>query len=333
MNPTSFSFTTLLIAFFALTFSGCSQPPSTTHQESNSNAPLQAVATTGMLGDLLQSVLGDKAEVHVLMKPGVDPHTYIPTRQDTLDLQNASLVFYNGYHLEGRMGDILELLGKDKSVLIAADFIPHEKGITTNEGSVHDPHIWTDVSLFREVALGVGEQMATLQPENAAYYRANAAAYADKLQALHDYGTVAMQTLPEDRRILVTAHDAFSYFGRAYGVKVLAVQGISTEAEAGLRDINALIDKIVTNNIPAIFFESSVSPKTIQALLEGTRARGKSIRIGGELYSDAMGPEGTYEGTYIGMMDHNLTTVVRALGGDAPERGFQGLLKPAKASE
>ncbi len=324
---------TLLLPLVLLLITACATESPQQSTEATTNGKFNAVATTGMLGDLLQNVLGDKATVRVLMAPGVDPHTYIPTRQDTLDLRDASLIFYNGFHLEGRMGEVLELLGKDKMTIEAAQLIPAERAITTNNGAVEDPHIWTDVDLFREVALALGERMATLQPEHADYFRGNAADYASQLQQLHAYGLQVMDTLPQERRILVTAHDAFAYFGRAYNLRVLAVQGISTEAEAGLRDINALVDELVEQQVPAIFFESSVSPKTIQALLEGTKARGMDIHIGGELFSDAMGAKGTYEGTYIGMMDHNLTLVARALGGTAPQAGLNGRLDPSKSGD
>lgn len=319
-----------LLSFLTiLTLFGCTQTPPSDSSTSGDQPKYKAVATTGMLGDVLQQVLGEEARVKVLMGPGVDPHTYIPTRQDTLDLQNADLIFYNGFHLEGRMGEVLDLLSKDKTVLVATDFLPEGSALSTNEDTVHDPHIWMDASLFSHVTLGIAERMATVDAGNAEAYRARAKAYAEQLEALHQYGIKAVGSIPENNRTLVTAHDAFSYFGRSYGVKLLAVQGISTEAEAGLRDINALVDELVKNNVPAIFFESSVSPKTIQALLEGTQSRGHNVRIGGQLYSDAMGPAGSYEGTYLGMMDHNITIIVHALGGDVPELGFNGKLDPA----
>ena len=196
----------------------------------------------------------------------------------------------------------------------------------------HDPHLWMDVGGWIEAVRAVALALGAYDPPNRAYYDANASRYLLELQRLHAYARTAIQSIPEARRVLVTAHDAFNYFGRAYGIDVLGIQGISTESEAGLEDIRRLIDTIVSRDVQAVFVESSVSDKNVRALVEGAQARGRAIQIGGQLYSDAMGLEGTYEGTYIGMIDHNVTTITRALGGQAPERGLHGKLQVVTAT-
>lgn len=269
--------------------------------------------------------MGDRAEVTSLLGSGVDPHLYTPSRNDVLMIKEADLVVYSGLMLEGRMQDALKSAAKSKPVIAAGDLIDHQKLIMAS-GTHPDPHAWTDVSMWQEMTILLAEKLGEIDPENSVYYQENAEAYAAQLAALHQYGVEGAKTLPVNMRVLVTAHDAFAYFGRAYGLDVLAVQGISTEAEAGLSDINTLVSTLVERKIPAVFFESSVPQKNVEALIEGARNSGHDLQIGGELFSDAMGPMGTYEGTYIGMMDHNLTIVIRSLGGDVPIGGFQGKL-------
>lgn len=286
--------------------------------------PYKVVTTVAMVGDLVREIAGDRATVAGLVGTGVDPHLYKASRDDVAKLQAADIVFYSGLHLEGKMTDVLVAVARTKPVHPVTAAIPQDKLL--REGEIEDPHAWMDVSLWAKAAVGVGESLAAFDPANAAGYRERARAYADRLTALHEYGVKSLATVPQERRLLVTSHDAFSYFGRAYGIEVRGIQGLSTESEAGLADINALVDLLVGRKVAAVFVESSVPRKNVEALIEGAQRRGHALTVGGELFSDAMGTEGTYEGTYIGMLDHNITLVTRALGGTAPERGFQGKL-------
>jgi manganese/zinc/iron transport system substrate-binding protein len=232
------------------------------------------------------------------------------------------MVFYVGLMLEGRMSESLEGMERLKPSIAVGMGIDPTKLIRPNGMDAHpDPHVWMDVALWMECLRVVQNALCEFDRAHAAEYQARADAYAERLEALHRYATDSLKTIPEKSRVLITSHDAFHYFGRAYGLEVYGVQGISTESEAGLLQVNALVDLIVDRSVKAVFVESSVPRKSIEAVMEGVRARGKEIVIGGELYSDAMGPSGTYEGTYEGMLDHNITRVTRALGGQAPPRG------------
>jgi manganese/zinc/iron transport system substrate-binding protein len=289
--------------------------------------PYPVVATVGMVGDIITNVAGDKAKLVTVMGPGVDPHLYKPTRDDVAAMLRADAVFYSGLMLEGKMADTLVKIARGKLVHAVTEAID-EKFLLQPEdfGGHHDPHVWMDPSAWARCVEGVGRALSEFDPANAATYAGNAKAYAARCEDLHAYGRKVLATIPERGRALISSHDAFNYFGRAFGLKVMGVQGISTESEAGLQRINALVDFIVQNDVKAVFVESSVSPKNIEALVAGVKSRGRELRIGGELFSDAMGAAGTYEGTYLGMLDHNITLVTRALGGEAPERGWQGRL-------
>jgi manganese/zinc/iron transport system substrate-binding protein len=239
-------------------------------------------------------------------------------------------VFYSGLMLEGKMADTLARLGRTRPVHAVTELIEPGFLLEPEEQPGHpDPHVWMDPAAWARAAEAVAGALAAFDPPQAAAYRERAARYAARCHALRAYGQQVMATIPEPRRVLVSSHDAFRYFGRAFGLRVLGVQGLSTESEAGLQRINRLVDFLVEHEVPAVFVESSVSPKSIQALVQGAQARGWRVRVGGELFSDAPGEEGTYEGTYLGMLDHNLTTVARALGGIAPARGWQGKLEAA----
>ncbi len=293
--------------------------------------PYKAAATVAMVSDIVTHVAGDKAKVTGIIGTGVDPHLYKPTTSDVRVLSDADIVFYSGLHLEGKMGEVLEKTAKNKPTFavtarLDSKYIIHPDA---NEGAP-DPHVWMDLSAWAKATEQVQEDLSGYDPVNAAQYKANAEKLKDQILALDAYGKKIMATVPKESRVLITSHDAFNYFGRAYNLEVMGIQGISTESEAGLSDINKLVDAIVKRKIKAVFVESSVSPKNIKALIEGAKARGHEVIIGGELFSDAMGQEGTYEGTYLGMLDHNLTIVARALGGDAPEKGFVGKLEGKK---
>jgi len=290
--------------------------------------PYTVVTTVGMITDVVRHVAGEKAQVAGLIGEGIDPHLYKPTRKDVVAMSQADLIFYNGLMLEGKMADVLiRMARKGKPVYAVTEEILNRGDYVITDASEHfDPHVWMDVQGWILATGVIAEALGEFDPQNADYYDKNAQDYIARLEALDAYAREVIGSIPEDQRYLVTAHDAFSYLGRAYGIEVMGIQGISTESEAGLRDIEELIDFLVENRIPAVFVETSVSDKNVRALVEGARARGHDLQIGGTLYSDAMGPTGSYEGTYIGMIDHNATYISRALGGEAPATGMNGLL-------
>lgn len=294
-------------------------------KEKTPDAPLEVAATVGMIADIVREVAGDRAEVKGIIGEGVDPHLYKPTSTDVKALQAADLIFYNGLMLEGKMGDVLvRLAGSGKKVVAVTEAILDQGDyVITDEAEHYDPHVWMDVQGWKKAVTVVERALSEHDPANASHYRDNAAAYQEQLSELDDYAKASIATIPEPQRVLMTAHDAFNYLSRAYGIEVRGVQGMSTESEAGVKDIETLVSFLVSRKIPAVFVESSVSDKNVRALLEGAAAQGHTVVIGGELYSDAMGPAGTYEGTYLGMIDHNITTITRALGGTAPEKGLQ----------
>jgi manganese/zinc/iron transport system substrate-binding protein len=288
---------------------------------------VQAVATVGMVADLVRNVGGPHVEVVQLMGAGVDPHLYKATRDDVQTIMRGDVVFYSGLMLEGKMADTLVKIARDKPVYAVTQLIDEQFLLEPSEFAGHyDPHVWMDVSAWSQCVDAVAGALSEFDPAHAADYRANARIYRTELERLHDYAKQVIATIPADQRVLITSHDAFNYFGRAYGMEVQGVQGISTESEAGLQRINELVDLIAGKKVRAVFVESSVSRKSIEAIIRGAAARGHEVIIGGELYSDAMGPEGAYEGTYVGMIDHNATLIARALAGEAPEKGMQGKL-------
>ena len=288
---------------------------------------LAAVATTGMIADAVAQVGGGRVEVRALMGPGVDPHTYRQTRSDIAALTSADAVFRHGLHLEAQLEDLLLQLAGTRSVVALAETLPADRllGWTDHPGRP-DPHVWMDPALWSGVVGAVRDALIGLDPAGEQVFRAAAAAHLAEIAALGDYSARVLATVPEGARVLVTAHDAFNYFGRAYGYEVMGIQGISTESEAGLAQIESLVGVLAERGIGAVFVESSVSDRNVMALVEGAAARGHRVAIGGQLFSDAMGEPGSYEGTYVGMIDHNVTTIARALGGEAPEAGMNGRL-------
>jgi manganese/zinc/iron transport system substrate-binding protein len=282
-----------------------------------------------MVTDIVRAVAGEHAEITSLMGPGVDPHLYKPTRGDVKRLLDADVVIYSGLMLEGRMSETFEQVARPgKPVFAVTDGLDRSRLREPPEFAGHyDPHVWMDVAMWSECVEYIAQQLAKFDPSHAESYTANAQQYRQSLAGLDDYVHRVIESIPADKRVLVTAHDAFGYFSRAYGIEVKSVQGVTTESEAGVQDVNHLVDFLVHRQIPALFVETSVNSKNIEAVLEGCRARGTHIRIGGELFSDAMGPADDYTGTYIGMLDANATRIARALGGDVPEGGYQGKLK------
>jgi manganese/zinc/iron transport system substrate-binding protein len=312
-----------LATFLPFTLSGCSPPAGNTAHENrrpkttnishkfSGQHPIQIVCTTGMVADLARNVGGKHVEVKSLMGAGVDPHLYKASPGDLSLMSNADVVFYSGLHLEGKMTEVFDNLAREKPAIAVAEGIEHGK-ILESDGA-HDPHVWFDVSLWSQAASTVRDALIAFDSANADDYKANAIAYQDRLAELHEEATAKILTIPKEQRVMVTAHDAFRYFGRAYDIEVRGIQGISTDSEAGVKQINDLVAFLTKRKIKAVFVETSVSDQNIRSLLEGSAASGHKVVIGGELFSDAMGKEGTEEGTYEGMVRHNVETIVNAL--------------------
>lgn len=301
----------------------CPSSPITT----SSNA-IRIVCTTGMVADIVQNIAGEHATVHALMGAGVDPHLYKPTRADIQQIMDADIVFTNGLLLEGKMAETFQNASNAGKAVVAAPVkLCHMRNCDR-------PQSLRDIPIHMcGCHRGYGVQLLKLRnslkqhdPAHADEYDANTAVYLASIDELHTYAAQAVLTIPESQRVLVTAHDAFGYFGREYNIDVVGIQGISTESEAGVRDIERLVSLLVEKKVPAVFVESTVSDRNIRALIDGAKAQGQTVSIGGTLFSDAMGTSGTYEGTYIGMIDHNVTTIVHALGGNVPEHGLHGTL-------
>ncbi len=272
------------------------------------------VCTTGMIGDAIKNIVGNKMNVHVLMGPGVDPHLYKVVPTDVQELSRAEIVCYNGLHLEGKMTDILKNLNKyhDIPTLAFSDGLS-EQDLKAGEGGAHDPHIWFDVSIWSKTVSYAGQQIAKLYPEYGQDFIQRTERYVSQLDSLHQWVTRQIASIPKNSRVLITAHDAFGYFGNAYEIEVRGLQGISTVSQAGIKDRKDLVDMIIKRNIKAIFVETSISDKQLNAIVEDCKKQGHSIQIGGNLYSDAMGIEGSSGDTYIGMIKANVTTIVNAL--------------------
>lgn len=276
--------------------------------------PLRVLATTGIVGDLARHVAGEHAEVESLMSTGVDPHLYKASESDVRRMAEADLILYNGLHLEGKMADVLVKMARSRPVMAVTDDLPREKLREPPEfAGQYDPHVWFDVGMWAGCLDPVVRELATLAPEHADAFRANAEAFRQELLELDRWVEERVLELPEDQRLMVTAHDAFGYFGRRYGVEVIGLQGISTLSEAGLRDVERVVDLVVDRGIRAIFVESSVPRRSIEAVQAAVRDRGHEVAVGGTLFSDSMGPKGTPEGTYPGMVRHNVNTLVDAL--------------------
>ena len=276
------------------------------------------VTTIGMITDIVKNVGGDRIEVIGLMGPGVDPHLYKASAGDVQKLSSARLIFYNGLHLESKMADILAKMSGNTKTVAVTDAVDRNLLLTPPEfEGQYDPHLWFDVTLWMKAVGKVRDALSEFDPDNTLQYWSNAERYFAKLAELHEYVKTQAERVPSAQRVLVTAHDAFNYFGKAYGFEVRGLQGISTATEAGIADVQALATFIAERRIPAIFVESSVSSRSLEAVKAAVKSKGFNVEIGGELFSDAMGNEGTPEGTYIGMVRHNIDTIVKALIGDS----------------
>ena len=276
----------------------------------------KAVATVGMLADVAQNVAGPCTTVETMMGPGIDPHLYQPSAGDVKLLFSADAILYVGHNLEGQLGEVLGKLAERRPTeAVAEAAVPKAELILPAEAEYADPHVWMDASLWARIAPVIAEVFAGLAPDCAEAMQTRATEYSEELTALHAWVAASVATIPEQQRILVTAHDAFAYYGRAYGIEVVGIQGISTESEAGIADIRETVDTVVNRNVPAVFIESTINPRTIQAVIDAAAQRGHTVALGPELYSDAMGEAGTAGGTYIGMIHSNTMAIVTALGG------------------
>jgi len=272
----------------------------------------RVLATTTVVADLVREVAGDRADVECLMAAGIDPHSYRPTPADADRLARADLVVASGLHLEGRLAALLQRLAATRPVLAVGDRLPADR-LLPAAGGLFDPHVWFDAGLWSLCPPLVAEALAKVDPDGAVGYQERAADYAARLVALDARVRERIATIPPGRRVLVTAHDAFRYFGRAYGIEVVGVQGTSTESEAGLHDVNRLVELIVTRDIPAVFVETSVADRNVAALVEGARARGREVAIGGRLASDSLGEPGSGTETLAAALTANVEAIVAAL--------------------
>jgi manganese/zinc/iron transport system substrate-binding protein len=283
-----------------------------------SDGPLKIVATTGQIGDAVRYIAGEQAIHSALLGPGIDPHTYVATEGDLRTFQEADVIFYNGLHLEAQMERVLEQIGErsDTTVVALGDGLDQSRLLSwePESGFPHDPHIWNDVQLWKGVVEQIRDTLVQVDPANATSYEGNTSSYLAQLDELDAYIKAQAASIPAERRVIVTAHDAFNYFGRAYGFEVEAVQGVSTQAEASTADIQALAAIVLERQVPAIFVESTISPRTIEAVQAAVQAGGQEVKVGGQLYSDALGAADGPAGTYIGMMRSNIDTIVAALG-------------------
>lgn len=279
------------------------------------NGKLNVVTTTTMITDLVKNIGGDKIEVNGLMGSGVDPHLYKASEGDVSKLFNADVVIYNGLHLEGKLEEVFEKMEhQNKKTIVVSDVID-KKNLISSElfASNYDPHIWFDINNWMKITNYVAEKLSEIDAKNAAFYKESAKAYLDKLTVLNNQIAIKISELPEEKRILVTAHDAFNYFRRQQKFEVVGLQGLSTATEAGVQDVQKLAKFIIENNVKAIFVETSVPKRTIEALQAAVKSKGQEVIIGGTLYSDALGNVGTEEGTYLGMYKANVNTIVDAL--------------------
>lgn len=301
---------TAIVILASVLFAACSNAVGK-GEGGQSEDVIRVVTTIAQIGEPLSVIGGERVEVISLMGPGVDPHLYNASQGDIKKLQNADVVFYNGLNLEGNMTEVFEQIGKTRPVLAVAEAIPSERLLTDEDGAV-DPHIWFDIDLWQLALEEAVEELKELSPDDAELFEENKQAYFAKLAELREEAA-KLKTIPSDQRVLVTAHDAFGYFGRMHDMEVVGLQGLSTVDEIGLSDIQAVIDLLVERQIPAVFVESTIPEDTIRSVVDGAAQRGAEVKLGGELFSDAMGEAGTEEGTYIGMYRHNVDTIYQAL--------------------
>ena len=297
---------TILFFSIALLFFSCKK-------EKKTNDKLNIVTTTSMITDLVKNIGGDYINLQGLMGSGVDPHLYKASEGDVSKLANADIIFYNGLHLEGKLVEVFEKMKNIKTIAISDALDKNTLIGSEYFASNYDPHIWFDVTYWKQATKFVTDKLSEAIPEKKAIFQTNSDAYLKQLNALHQELETTIETLPEEKRVLVTAHDAFNYFGKAFSFNVVGLQGLSTATEAGVQDVQKLSSFIIENDVKSIFIESSVPKRTIEALQAAVNSKGHNVTIGGSLYSDALGNLGTIEGTYIGMFKYNVNTIVNAL--------------------
>jgi manganese/zinc/iron transport system substrate-binding protein len=283
-------------------------------EEKETKGPLHIVTTTGIIEDCLHNIVGDKAEVSAIMGPGTDPHIYKPTPHDVEMLDEADVIVANGFHLEGKMADMLRKYGQEKPVLLVSDGV-HEKDViySAELDDAQDPHIWFDPDIWMDGLWQVTRDLGKIDTTWADYYMENFEAYQDKIDEVSSWVEAKMDSIPDEKRILITSHDAFSYFGRRYSIDVKGIQGISTLSEVGLKEIADMVDFVKQNDINAIFTETSTSDKTARSILDGCKAKGHLVEVAGPLYSDALGEPDSEAGTYLGMLKANVNAIVEGL--------------------
>lgn len=297
----------IIIIFVFATVLGCKN-------NKEVNGKLKVVVTTTMLTDLVKNIGGDLIELQGLMGAGVDPHLYKASEGDVSKLFNADVIFYNGLHLEGKLVAVFEKMETQITTVALGEFLAKDGLIGSDYfASNYDPHVWFNIQYFKEFSDKVTSVLSEKDPKNAASYTVNNLAFQQELDLLQTTVVKTIATLAPEKRILVTAHDAFNYFGKSYGFKVLGLQGLSTATEAGVQDVQKLSGYIIANKVKAIFIESSVPRRTIEALEAAVLSKGHQVSIGGSLYSDALGDAGSVEGTYVGMFLYNVKTIVNAL--------------------
>jgi len=311
----------IIIPFWLLLITALMSCGGNAKQTDQQGDELYIVTTTGMIADALKNIAGNKAKVEAMMGTGVDPHVYKATQGDLKMLSKADIIFYNGLHLEGKMADVLEKMSRQKTTVPVSEGIPQDSLLAPKEyEGAHDPHIWFDLELWAQAVDHAADRLAQFDSTNKSYYRQNADQYITELQELDKWVADKIAAIPQQQRVMITAHDAFSYFGKAYNIEVKGLQGISTVSEFGLKDVTNMVDLIVTRNIRAVFVESSVSKRSLNAVVEGCNKRGHNLKIGGTLYSDAMGPKDTPAGKFLGMVRHNVNTIVSALKGESDDQ-------------
>lgn len=297
-------------SLFLLVIAGCSS----TDAGQENDGKIKITTTIGQIGDIAKNIGKDHVTVDALMGPGIDPHLYKASQGDINKLSNADIIFYNGLHLEGKMGDIFAKMKDEKPTYAVAEAIPEDMLLVDQANSAAvDPHVWFDIEIWKYAVKEVRDGLIEFDPEHKSDYEKNTEAYLEELTALQKEAQERINEIPEESRVLVTAHDAFQYFGQAYGMEVKGLQGLSTDSEYGLRDVQDLVNVLADRNIKAVFIESSISERSINAVVEGSKEKGHQVVIGGELFSDAMGEEGTQEGTYTGMYRHNIETITESL--------------------
>lgn len=296
----------------ALVLIGCSTTTSEQNNEDSTKETIQVVTTIAQIGEPMQIIGGNRVEVTSLMGPGVDPHLYQATQGDITTLQNADIIFYNGLHLEGNLGEIFDKLNETKPVFAIGDSIDESRLLKDEEGAI-DPHIWFDLEIWEDALESATENLKEFSPDDASYFEENKQDYFSKIDELKAEAIEKMASIPVEQRVLVTAHDAFGYFGRMYDIEVVGLQGLSTEDEVGISDIQSTVDLLHEKKVPSVFVESSINQNSIKAVIEGAAKKGMDVSLGGELFSDAMGQAGTEEGTYLGMYRHNVKTIYDGL--------------------